>query len=137
MFKYIIIIFLLLLTPSLQAQMYWQRPVANFNRHTYNAASQNWNIEQDSNGWMYFANNKGLLEFDGVYWNLYALPHLAKMRSLKINSDKRIYVGAQKEFGYFSTNRIGGLDYHSLSSGLNPQIVSNIWNIHIIDNRIY
>ena len=52
MFKYIIIIFLLLLTPSLQAQMYWQRPVANFNRHTYNAASQNWNIEQDSNGWM-------------------------------------------------------------------------------------
>lgn len=23
------------------------------------------------------------------------------MRSLKINSDKRIYVGAQKEFGYF------------------------------------
>lgn len=137
MFKHIIIIFLLLLPPSLQAQMYWQRPVVNYNRHTYNAASQNWSIEQDSNGWMYFANNKGLLEFDGVYWNLYSLPHLAKMRSLKISSDKRIYVGAQKEFGYFSTNKIGGLDYHSLSSGIAPQTVSNIWNVHIINNRIY
>lgn len=137
MFKHIIIIFLLLLPPSLQAQMYWQRPVVNYNRHTYNAASQNWSIEQDSNGWMYFANNKGLLEFDGVYWNLYSLPHLAKMRSLKISSDKRIYVGAQKEFGYFSTNKIGGLDYHSLSSDIAPQTVSNIWNVHIINNRIY
>lgn len=137
MMKSIIVTLLLLLSTSTQAQMYWQRPVVNYNRHTYNAANQNWMIEQHQNGWMYFANNKGLLEYDGVYWNLYPIPHLAKMRSLRMGNDNRIYVGALKEFGYFTPNPMGALQYHSLSEKLDPHTVSNIWNIHIINNKVY
>lgn len=127
----------LLLPIATQAQMFWQRPVVNYHRHTYNAGSQNWMVDQLANGWIYFANNKGLLEYDGVYWNLYPMPHTAKMRSLKIGKDNCIYVGAQREFGYFTPNNMDGMKYHSLSEKLNSKTVSNIWNIHIIDNKVY
>ncbi len=137
MMKSLIISLLLLLTSTAEAQMFWQRPVVNYNRHEYNAANQNWMVAQHPNGWMYFANNKGLLEFDGVYWNLYPVPHQAKMRSIAIGKDNRIYAGGLREFGYFTPNKLGGLDYHSLSQSLAPHTVSNIWHIHIIANKVY
>ena len=128
---------LLFLSTTINAQMYWQRIVVNYNRHTYDAGSQNWNIAQHHNGWLYFANNKGLLEFDGQYWNCYPLPHQTKMRSVNIGSDNKIYVGGLKEFGYFSPNKTGGLDYKSLSKDINSHTVSNIWNVHILNNKVY
>lgn len=137
MIKIIIITTWLLFPIMMQAQMYWQRPVVNYHRHIYHAGNQNWMIDQQANGWMYFANNKGLLEYDGVYWNLYPMPHTAKLRSLKMGADNRIYVGALKEFGYFTPNKKGMLDYHSLSSKLDPLTVSNIWNIHLLQHKVY
>jgi len=137
MMKSIVTSLLLFLATIAQAQMFWQRPVVNYNRHEYNAANQNWMVAQHQNGWMYFANNKGLLEFDGVYWNLYPIPHQAKMRSIKIGKDNKIYVGALKEFGFFTPNSLGGLDYQSLSKDIDSHTVSNIWNVHIINNKVY
>ena len=137
MMKHFIVTLLLFLSTATQAQMYWQRPVVNYTRHIYNAANQNWMVDQHPNGWMYFANNKGLLEYDGVYWNLYPVPHLAKMRSLRMGKDNRIYVGALKEFGFFTPNPKGTLQYRSLSKKLDPHTVSNIWNVHIINNKVY
>lgn len=137
MIKSIITFLLLLYVTFTHAQMFWQRPVVNYNRHEYNAGNQNWMVAQHPNGWMYFANNKGLLEFDGVYWNLYPIPHQAKMRSIAIGKDNKIYVGGLKEFGYFTPNKLGGLDYHSLSQNIAPNIVANIWHVHIINNNVY
>ena len=45
---------------SLKAE--WQRPVTNYTRHAYKAGNQNWMLQQHENGWLYVANNKGLLE---------------------------------------------------------------------------
>lgn len=132
-----LLILVLLLTTSIKAQMFWQRPIANYNRHEYHAGNQNWKIAQHSNGWMYFANNKGLLEFDGKYWNCYPMPHQAKMRSILIGNDQRIYVGGLKEFGVFTPNNLGGLNYKSLSKSMDSHTVSNIWNIHLLDNKVY
>ena len=58
--------FYILLLLCLPAKASWQRAITNYARHSYKAASQNWMIMQSKTGWMYFANNKGLLEFDGV-----------------------------------------------------------------------
>ncbi len=127
----------LLWTATAQAQMFWQRPFVNYNRYEYKAANQNWMIAQHENGWMYFANNKGLLEFDGVFWNLYPIAHQAKMRSIKMGKDGKIYAGGLKEFGFFTPNRYGKLDYHSLSKALDARAVSNIWNIHLVGNTVY
>lgn len=59
----------------------WQRPVTNYTRYDYEAGTQNWMLEQLDNGWIYVANNKGLLEFDGVT-NLYPIQY-AKMKAVK------------------------------------------------------
>ena len=84
-------LFLMLLTctPSWGS---WQRSITNYARHSYKAASQNWMIMQCDNGWMYFANNNVLLEFDGTNWSVYPI-HNAKMRAVKAGNDGRIYVG--------------------------------------------
>ena len=115
----------------------WQRPIANYSRHTYKAGTQNWNIAQHSNGWIYIANNKGLLEYDGVQWNTYPINN-AKTRALKIGADRRIYIGGMGQFGYFEPNNLGGLVYTCLSDSLPPQSgVGIIWKILEDGNRIY
>lgn len=117
--------------------MFWQRTIVNYDRHEYNAGNQNWMIAQHTDGWLYFANNKGLLEYDGKYWNCYPIPHQAKMRSVKIGPDNKIYVGGLKEFGIFTPNKRGGMEYKSLSAGINSHTVSNIWNIHLLGKKVY
>ncbi|MDL2215239.1 hypothetical protein LJC00_03530 [Dysgonomonas sp. OttesenSCG-928-M03] len=100
----------------------------------YQAGFQNWMVAQDRTGWMYFANSKGLLEFDGVYWTLYPVKNKV-VRSLKIIDDI-IYVGANSEFGFFEKGEDGQLEYHSLSEGL-PAWGGDIWSITSIGDKIY
>ena len=67
--------------------------IVNYSKQLYTAGSQNWNIAQDSNGIMYFANNDGLLSFDGTFWRKYELPNRTIVRSVAIDNENRIYVG--------------------------------------------
>ncbi|NME70888.1 triple tyrosine motif-containing protein [Flammeovirga aprica] len=97
----------------------------------YNAGSQNWSISQGSKGYMYFANNFGLLEFDGKNWNTHKL-NQANSNLLCVKAiDKRVYVGGQKEFGYFEADSLNKLHYKSLSEDL-PQDIEfdEVWNIY-------
>lgn len=114
----------------------WQRSITNYTRHTYKAASQNWKIMQCGNGWMYFANNKGLLEFDGTNWAVYPI-HNAKVRAVKADADGRIYVGGLQQFGYFVPDLLGRLEYVCLSDSIDKTIIGNIWRIHISKDRVY
>ena len=130
-------IFLLMLMICAPLKAGWQRPVTNYTRHTYKAGTQNWSIQQHDNGWMYVANNKGLLEFDGVEWNTYPIRN-AKTRAVKVGRDGRVYIGGMGQFGYFVPNRLGGLDYTCLSDSLPPRSnVGIIWNILEDKDRIY
>lgn len=110
-------IFLLLVWFSISLNAEWQRPITNYTRHTYKGGNQNWMLQQHENGWLYAANNNGLLEFDGLSWNLYPIRN-AKARAMKIGMDGRIYIGGIGRFGYFTPNRLGGLDYTCLSDSL-------------------
>jgi len=87
--------------------------IINYNKDDYHGGSQTWNISQDSSGKMYFANNEGLISFDGNYWKIYPLPNKTIVRSLSISAN-RIYVGGQDEIGYFSADSKGILKYTSL-----------------------
>lgn len=128
--------FLLLLLCSQRMHADWQRSITNYSRDTYKAASQNWRIMQSGNGWMYFANNKGLLEFDGINWAVYPI-HNAKVRAVTAGADGRIYVGGLQQFGYFTPNSLGRLDYVCLSDSINKKSIGNIWNIHIVEGRVH
>ena len=56
--------------------------VRNWSSADHGAGRQNWDIAQDKDGVMYFANNSGLLEFDGYTWNLIHMPARANVLSL-------------------------------------------------------
>lgn len=105
--------------------------VINFTRQTYGAGIQNWDLKQDKSGIMYFANNEGLLTYDGKNWMLYPLPNKTIVRSVEIGFDNRLYVGGQDEVGYFSPANNGKLQYHSLTSLITggDKSFGDVWEI--------
>ena len=48
-------------------------------------------ISQDKNNFVYFANNEGLLEFNGSDWTIYPSPNETIMRSVKVIDEKIYY----------------------------------------------
>ena len=87
--------------------------VTNYTAKDYQAGLQNWALAQGKNGEMYIGNNTGLLCFDGYTWSKYQMPGNQLVRSILIDGD-RIYVGTYEDFGYFSRNSLGILEYLSL-----------------------
>ena len=113
--------------------------VINYTKQSYNAGLQNWDIKQDKNGIMYFANNEGLLTFDGTYWNLFALPNKTIVRSVAVAENGKIYVGGQDELGYFYPSVNGQLAYHSLTKFIPQKDKSfgDVWDIVAIKNDVF
>jgi len=112
--------------------------ISNFKRTDYRAGTQNWSAAQDANGTMYFANNDGLLQFDGSTWKTYRLPNRTAIRSLKIDG-KKIYVGGYNEFGYFTPDEKGKLRYTSLALLVNKNHrfqIDLIWKIHVSNKKV-
>jgi AraC family transcriptional regulator, chitin signaling transcriptional activator len=105
-------------------------PISNFTQRDYNAGIQNWMITQNEDHFLYFANNEGLLEFNGSKWTLYPTPNETIMRSV-YSQDQKIYSGAYMDFGYWIKNTKGKLDYTSLSSQLEVQLIEDeqFWGI--------
>jgi len=113
--------------------------VVNYNNEQYNGGIQNWDVEQDKNGILYFGNNEGLLTFNGRYWNLFKLPNFTSVRSVGIDSKNRIYVGGQDEFGYFYPNAQGVLKYTSLLNLLpeNMRKLADIWGVSVVQDEVF
>ena len=105
-------------------------PVIQFPPEVYGADNQNWMISQDASGNIYVANTKGLLEYNGATWNLYPSPNESIVRSVNVIGEK-IYTGLYMNFGYWTRNERGTLDYTSLSEKLTIDIIDDehFWNI--------
>ncbi|HEX6180528.1 MAG TPA: two-component regulator propeller domain-containing protein, partial [Chitinophagaceae bacterium] len=113
--------------------------IVNYQKLAYNAGSQNWGIAQDKNGILYFANNQGLLTFDGTFWRKYPLPNKTIVRSVAVDKNNRIYIGGQSEFGYFYPSGNGELTYVSLMPLLKgrEKDFTDVWNICVYNNRVF
>jgi ligand-binding sensor domain-containing protein len=98
-----------------------------------------WDIGQDNLGRLYFANDGGLLTYDGAHWQHYALPNMAAIRSLAIDEAGRVYVGGADEVGFFSPGEGGVLRYHSLKEKLPvvAQQFADIWNIVLYHGGVF
>ncbi|TRW23441.1 LuxR family transcriptional regulator [Flavobacterium zepuense] len=94
-------------------------------------------ISQDGNNYLYFANNEGLLEYNGTAWMLYPTPNETIMRSVKVIGDK-IYTGCYMEFGYWKRQADGLLKYYSLSKSIKKKIIDDeqFWNIAQYDHWV-
>jgi ligand-binding sensor domain-containing protein/DNA-binding CsgD family transcriptional regulator len=89
--------------------------ITNYSPKTYKAASENWDVIQNSQGMMFFANHFGLIQFDGVRWNIVMQPeNKSIIRSLAIDKKDKIFIGAQGDFGYVVQQPNGQYPYTSL-----------------------
>lgn len=113
-------------------------PIQNYTSAHYGAASQNWDVSIDAQGFIYIANNEGLLSYNGLKWELSPLPRGSIIRSVYAHGH-RIYTGSYKEFGYWTRNSKGKLAYNSLKGLLKDYEMQNeeIWDILSFNNAIY
>ena len=76
--------------------------VRNFTKDVYRGGTQTWDIVQGNGGVMYFANNSGVLEFDGRDWKQRRLNNFTSVRSLYYDrSEQSLYAGGTNELGRF------------------------------------
>jgi AraC family transcriptional regulator, chitin signaling transcriptional activator len=125
-------IFLLYFTLLLSFFGYAQQlpPIVKYPSSVYNAGNQNWMISQDKNQFIFFANNDGLLEFNGANWSLYPSPNETILRSVKVVGDK-VFTGCYMEFGFWVRQANNKLKYTSLSEKIKSKIIDDeqFWNI--------
>ena len=106
-------------------------PIQSFTTDLYKAGNQNWMVTQNTDGVVFFANNEGLLSFDGSHWRLSPSPNASILRSVHAIKDI-IYSGAYMDFGYWKPLKNGILSYVSLAEKLGFQMLEDeqIWNIN-------
>lgn len=116
-----------------------QIEVKHFNKPEYQAANQNWSVASAGTNFVYFANHKGLLQFDGSSWELHELPQQNITRSVKVISDSLIFTSGYRELGYWKRDEHGQLNYTSLKEKAQKYISSNVefWNIEEANGSVY
>jgi len=123
-------VFLLANTPKLGIP-----DVEYFNRRQYGGATQNWKVSQGKSDLLYFANNDGLLEYDGVRWRLHRHMGDLIVRSATCIDDK-VYAGGFNEFGFFRYDSLHHFQYTSLATTPELKSLGNTWAIHELENKV-
>ncbi len=112
--------------------------ITNYLKSDYNAGTQNWNIAQDEKGYVYFANNDGLLQFDGQQWSTIEISDNSPIRSVYVDSNNNVYVGLINDFGVI-VHDIPSMPYYKSLRDLLPQNFEDfddVWKIHEIPEGI-
>jgi len=113
-------------------------PIKNYSPKDYKADPFNHAIIQDNRGVLYFANNSGVLEYDGGNWRLLRLPNASRVYSLAYDKQQnRVYVGGVGDFGYLSSDSSGNTIFVSLKTLIpkNQQNFKNVWAIFTTPNE--
>ncbi|TXD52705.1 MULTISPECIES: hypothetical protein [unclassified Polaribacter] len=100
-----------------------------YDKNAYQAGRQNWDIDIDKDGIVYFANSDGLLYNIFGEWKLKKMPKKELIRSVLVNNDT-IYCGGT-EIGYFA-KKSGDLIFHKIEALKEDQV----WEIISFENSI-
>jgi len=112
--------------------------IRNFSPKDYKAGLANWAVIQDKRGVMYFGNDKGVLEYDGVHWRLIKTSNNSSVFSLAVDEHGRIYVGGLRTFGMLVPDSTGHLQYQSLASKINfvEHAFEQVWSIRCVKEGV-
>lgn len=112
--------------------------IQNYPKSVYEAGTQNWDIIQDKNGFMYFANNEGVLIFDGLHWQLVNVSKAKPIRSVFRDSNNRIFVGLLNDFGFLQQNDTTMYSFISLRDLLPSWVeeFDEVWKIYKIEEGL-
>ncbi|MCK3686202.1 triple tyrosine motif-containing protein [Maribellus sp. YY47] len=129
---WIILLFILPWTGFAQVKNTGIPKIHNYPKSEYNAGTQNWAVAQDPDGFLYFANNDGLLRFDGVKWTLFDVPGRSPVRSVCVDKKGTVYIGLDDDFGVYETNSDENTRFRSLKSKLPSDFGGTgvIWKIY-------
>lgn len=105
-------------------------PISNYAPTAYLGGIQNWSITQNENHKIFFANNEGLLVFNGSKWKLFPSNNESILRSVHSYQGK-IYSGAYMDFGYWTKNSHGSWKYQSISTSFKNKLLDDeqFWGI--------
>lgn len=128
---------LLLLSSPIYAE--WVPLVRTFTPDDYDAGTQNWALLQQQNGWIYAANNYGMLEYDGSRWKLYGIGNSTVVRAIATDTAGVVYAGGTDDFGVFRPNEHGTLIYQSLAENIPERYrhFGEVWKIFWSEERLY
>lgn len=127
-------------SPAQNSIQYHGSPlIRNYLPDEYGDDAQVWAITQDKRGVMYFGFAMGMLEYDGVSWRKHRVANNSVIRSLEIDANGVIYVGASNEFGYFIADNTGNLVYNSLSQFLPDSALNfqDVWKTFVTSHGVY
>src|SRR5882724_6364481 len=96
--------------------------LTSFDQQQHHGGSQTFAVAQDQRGILYFANLRGVLTYDGAWWNLITLPRNAPALGIGIDNDGRIGVGTVDDFGTLVADKSGHLQFQSLLPLLPPAL---------------
>lgn len=87
---------------------------------------------------MYFANGNGVLEYDGVNWNLIELKDFRTTRCLAKDDNGVIYVGGISELGFLAPDETGKLEFVSLMDEIPEEHrgFADVWEVDYFDGKI-
>ena len=89
-----------------------------FSKTDYQANHQNWDFAEDCQGNLIVANTAGVLHYNGHQWQKIPIANQAKVRSVYVGPDCRIYAGGYQTFGFIDMSHDGGPVYQSLSDSI-------------------
>lgn len=113
--------------------------ITNYPPNLHDANPQNWCIEQDDRGVMYFGNSDGILEYDGHNWRLIKTPKNNVVRSMAKDKNGQIWVGGSGEIGYLAPDSIGLMSFISLTSQVpeDKRDFNDVWITSVLDDSVY
>ena len=111
--------------------------IINYSPADYGALTQNWGVTEDKDGRIYFANNNGVLIYDGSNWKLISLPNFKSARSISVDNKGSVLVGSRGEFGFIKIDNDNEISYKSFSKKLsNYKSNDAIYETHVLDEHL-
>ncbi len=113
--------------------------VTNFSPQEYEAHAQNWDILQDEEGIIYFANSQGLLEYDGQSWHNTRHDAVTTIRGISMDSAGRLFVASAGEIGYYQRDERARWVYQSLMPYVPEQYAkfNDVWTVHATEQGVF
>ncbi len=111
--------------------------ITNYSYQDYQGHPTNWWALEDKDGIMYFANNNGLLQYDGVNWNLINIDDHG-VRCMVYDDQGVMHVGSDNDFGYLKQNAKGEYEYFSLKDKVPEEhkLIGTVWEVDNYNGRI-
>ncbi len=98
--------------------------VQNYSIEDYNASCQNWDILVSKEGFVFVANNSGLVEFDGNTWHLYQTKDKEAILQIGMRNDTLFSKGTHSQ-GFWKYNKEMKMEYYPTEDPIPDSVFVN------------